>query len=253
MIPRRAAAGAVLLVIGVVGLVACGGGESVNRAERPLTFDDAQRLALVQFENFESQGAEFRASSAFVVGPTPETVSLVGIVDWVAHRGYAFVSGNGSVDGLTEVVWDEQYIFERRPGWDPIIAGRGGPTGAYVVRAPDPERLQLDRLIATVMGLAAEQPDNALLIQQTAGSAFVRDDELNGVPVQVLRYGTRNLYWLRTDTSDLLRFDGNSTGANAPTIVDIVRRGAQTVELPPGELVIDGGTVPQLLASVYGR
>jgi hypothetical protein len=101
-----------------------------------------------------------------------------------------------------------------------------------VVRPPDMNR-RLDQVIAVIMGLASRRADNAALIAQEPGSAFLRDDTLRDVPVVVLRYGTRNIYWLDAATGDMLRFEGTNQQGNLPTLVDLLELGETSVELPP--------------------
>jgi len=245
-------------LVGVLALVAaCGGGGSpattVPTGPQPLNDDQAARLAQSGFLNAQSGGARFEANSAFLVGEPRETVSLVGEVDWKRHVGRALVRTNGADASLTEVYWERDVLLERRPAMDVLVAARGGPEQAWIARSPDPSGRQVDRLVALVMALASEQPDNALLIQQTEGSSFIRADELRGAPVEVLRYGTRNLHWLAAADGNLMRFEGNSAGGTAPTIIDLIERGPVDIPAPPPVDVVAATDMAELYQAFVGR
>jgi hypothetical protein len=242
----------------VVVLAACGGGGVADTSSTtvpgpvPLSDDQAARLAQSQFANLQVGGAVFEAHSAFLVGEPRETVSISGEVDWVSHTGRALVRADGRDAGVAEVFWTKGAVFERRPAMDVLVEARGGPAQAWIVRPAEPSARQLDRLIALVAALASEQPDNALLIQQTPGSAFVRDEVLRDVPVEVLRYGNRNLYWLSQADGTMMRFDGNSAGGTAPTIIDIVERRPVELQPPPQADVVTAESLGELYEAFVG-
>ena len=241
--------GAVLCVVAV----GCGGSDGPSVGEpRPLSDDEAVRLAQAGHTNFLEGGATFEANSAFLGTAPTQTVTLVGAIDWANHRGRAFVRANGPDEGLTEVYWEETFVLERRPAIDTIVNGMGGPATPWVARSPDPSTRQLDRLLALVFGLALEQPENALLLQQTEGSSFMRLDDLRGDPVEVLRYGTRNLYWLALDDGSMARFEGNSAGGTAPTVIDLLELGPVEVEAPPEDDIVPVEAVAEIYSAFIG-
>lgn len=241
--------GAALAVL----VVGCGGSDGPVAGEpRPLTDDEAVRLAQAGHTNLLEGGATFEANSAFLGTDPTQTVTLVGEIDWVNHRGRAFVRANGPDEGLTEVYWEETFVLERRPVIDAIVNGMGGPATPWVARSPDSSTRQLDRLLALVLGLALEQPENALLLQQTEGSSFVRLDDLRGDPVEVLRYGTRNLYWLALDDGSMARFEGNSAGGTAPTVIDLLELGPVEVEAPPETDIVPVEAVAEIYSAFVG-
>jgi hypothetical protein len=250
---------ALKMVIGLIAAstvaVGCGGAEEIAAPSTPvpLSDDQAARLAQAGFMNFQAGGAQFEANSAFLVGQPPETLRLVGEVDWVQRSGRAVVSGTGPDASLTEVYWQSDVVMERRPAVDAIIAGRGGPSQAWIARPPEPGTRQLDRLIAIITALSLTQPDNALLLQQTEGSAFIRSDTLRGEPVEVLRYGIRNLHWLAVSDGRLMRFEGNAASGTAPTIVDLLSREPVRVQSPPRESVVRVDEVSEMYAALLGN
>ena len=235
----------------VFAVAACGNGGDADL--KPLSDDQAARLAQAGYHNLLAGGAEFEANSAVLVGNGNRTVLLMGVIDWERHAGRATVTISGADDGITEVYWTEDAVYERWPEADATVSAMGGPARPWIVRAPQPQTRQLDRLLGVVLGLALEQPENALLIQQREGSAFMREDELLGRPVEVLRFGTRSLYWLALDDASMLRFEGNSSAGASPTVVDFLRFGKVAAEAPAGDDVVPVESLPGLYAALLSE
>lgn len=221
---------AALLVAGSlvpVSLTACTD-DSTKSSERALTTHEAALLAEVLVKNYRSGGAFF--SVATLDRPGGSTVRLEGRLDWVNHLGEATVSVDvGSAPSV--VGWRRDVVLERWPDADEVLLGMGTPEFPVIARPPNTQR-RLDQIISVLVGLAGERPDNAQLVLQTEGSAFVREDELRGVPVVVMRYGTRNIYWLDAATGDMLRFEARSAEGDLPIVIDIFERGSETIEFP---------------------
>ena len=240
------------LVACITMIGACGSDDTSVSEPSPLTNDQAARLAQAGYSNLLAGGAEFEANSAFLGVQPSETVRLVGVVDWENHVGRAMVSSTGANAGLTEVYWNETTVLERWPGMDDLVSSLGGPNQPWVARPPEPATKQIDRLLAILIGLALEQPENAILLQQTEGSAFLRDDVLRGQDAEVLRYGTRNVYWLATDDGTMLRFEGNSSGGNAPTVIDFLELGPVDVPRPVAKDVVPASAIPEIYSTFAG-
>ncbi|CAB4648620.1 unannotated protein [freshwater metagenome] len=225
-------------------LTACGGAEKA--AERPLTSDEASVLAEVLSRNYEAQGASF--SLAAQASSTGGTITLEGDVDWINHQGGARVVGGASPHPVSQVWWSKNVVAERRPTLDSEVArvlpGDGSP---LLARSPDTSSRRLDQLIAIVMGLASQTPENAQLILQTEGSAFVRSDELRGKPVLVLRYGQRTLYWLDEETKNLMRFEGTDSTTRFPVVIDFFVLGPKALQVPQGTELVDLAKYNELL------
>jgi hypothetical protein len=219
----------VVVVALALALAACSSSDSAAPTTSALTAEQANRLANVLFDNYDGGGATFQVATASADGGT---VNMTGEVDWQGHFGHATVSAKGTEAGVTEVYWSEETVLEQRPELNRVLVAAGRAPTTFVARTPDPANRDLDRAIAIVAGLASEQRDNPLLIQQETGSSFVRNDTLRGVEVEVLRYGTRNLYWIDAATGLLLRFEGNSAAGGQPVVVDILQRGPQTITGP---------------------
>ena len=233
-----------------VVVTACGGNERRSNSERPLTSEQAATLADSLYRNWQDQGATFVANAAWT--NLGRSITMRGEVDWVGGTGHAVVQSTGSEMGLTEVWWSATGVVEWWPSISGLLTNLGHPGNSVVSRSLDPERRLVDRVIAVVRSLAADQRENPLLIQQKPGSAFIREDDLQGRAVQVLRYGERNLYWLATDGGNMVRFDGNTATGVAPVVVDLVSKGPQTIVLPPAELTIPSQSIGALYQSLIG-
>jgi hypothetical protein len=96
------------------------------------------------------------------------------------------------------------------------------------------------------MSLASTERGNALLIQQKEGSQFLRPDVLRGQKVFVLRYGKSLRYWVDQSTSELLRFEGDSTSGTAPIVVDFMAFGPRTIPRPPQDSVVPVSAISEL-------
>lgn len=254
MTRRRAVTTTCLGLVASITFIAACSGDSPPASDEPttLTNEQATRLAQAGYQNLLAGGAEFEANSVFLAVTPRETIRLIGVIDWENHIGRAVVMRDGPKSGITEVFWNDTTVLERWPAMDGIVAAIGGPERPWIARPPRPSTEQLDRLLAIVLGLALEQPENALLLQQTEGSAFIRSDSLRGRDVEVLRYGTRSLYWLAVDDGSMMRFEGNAAGGGAPTIVDFVRFGSVSVETPPESDVVPASAIPEIYSAFAG-
>lgn len=235
---------ALALVVGAALVAACGGSKEAKSTEHPLTLDEATQLASVQYDNYQDAGATFQVATAFLV--SEDTLTLQGVVDWKQHIGYAVAVARGAEDGIAEIYWTDQAVLERRPAADALLTGMGFPEAKYFARSPDPSKRLLDRALAIILGLASTQRENPQLIQQKEGSAFLRTDTLRSTAANVLRFGERNIYWLDAATNRMLRFEGNAASGGAPTVVDILSRGAQTITLPKESAIIAASSVQEL-------
>ena len=241
------------LAIGIVAavLAACGGSDDPE-GERPVTDAEAARMAETLFENYDLGGAEFELSARM---PDGTRLDLTGEVDWRGHQGRAAVAASGGPDAaIAEVAWTATSVLERIPSLDELAAQVGHPTGQMWARSPDPEGRDLDAMIQLITSLAATQPDNAALIAQEPGTAFLRTDTVPGtaVTVDVFRYGERTIYWLETGEVTMWRFEGNDAAASRPVVIDLSDHGAREIVLPPEGEVAPAASVAELYRSVTG-
>lgn len=235
--PRSSFAAIVVpCVLGVSVLAGCGGDDAPASTERPLTSEESAMLANALFDNVERGGATFQLAVQVGDGAT---INLQGEVDWREHRGYAQVSARNVEQGVREVFWSDDAVLEARDDLAPLLDQAGLPPAPWVVREPDPTGRQLDQALALVTALAAEQRDNPLLIEQEPGSAFVRTDTLRDVPVVVLRYGERAVYWLAADDGRLVRFESDNETNTRPVVFDVLAFSDVAIDGPPVDQIVD--------------
>lgn len=217
-----------LAVAGLSALLSCGSPPSGESSERPLTTREAALLAEVLAKNHRAGGAVFSVMT--LDRPGGSTVRLEGRLDWRNHLGEANLTverGNAPV----AIGWRRDVVLERWPQVDAVLLGLGAAESPVIVRPPNTTR-RLDQVIAVLVGLAGERPDNAQLVLQTEGSAFLREDELRGRRVSVMRYGARNVYWLDAETGEMLRFEARSLEGDLPILVDVIDHSTANVSLP---------------------
>jgi hypothetical protein len=201
------------------------------QGEVALTPPQASRLAEVLYRNHELGGARFELIARDEVSGA--TITLSGVIDWSRLTGRAAVGGYRDADGeVTELAWTADAVAERRPSQLAVLAERGEGPDTFFLRPADPRERALDRLIAIVTGLATTQPDNAQLVLQNPGAAFLRTDTLRGSEVEVLRYSARTIHWVDPASGLLLRFEGSDAEGRAPVVVDLLAHGPQVVDLP---------------------
>lgn len=232
---RRSFLGAV--VVASLLVTSCGSGPT----EKPLSEEQVQLIANAMYKNHSAGGISFLLSTPSDSGSG--TVALQGEVDFVSLLGHAVVAGGATPNPVTEVFWGKNAVVERRPTLDVILSEIGHPMARFIARPIDMKNRRLDVLISTVMGMGMEQPDNAVLIRQREGSAYVRDDILRDTKVQVLRYGDRLTLWIDPTTGNLLRFEGTNSQRNFPVVIDILSIGKAAIKFPVRDAVVDVTTL----------
>lgn len=235
-----------LFIGGIVTLALLAGcGNDLSRSERPLDSEEASILAEVLWRNHESGGARFKLAAR--AGVDGGTISLEGAIDWTNHGGQAIVSGGSGTHPVTQVWWSQDTVGERRPSLDAEVSlVEPGATNPVLVRRPDTATRRLDQLIAIVTGLSAKTPENAQLILQLPGSAFLREDVLRGRAALVLRYGRRSVFWLDKESRAMLRFEGSDTTGRFPVVVDFLAFGPQALVPPMSADLLDLETLDGL-------
>lgn len=223
--------GFAVALLGVIGssiIGACSSDDSPTSSERPLTTREAAQLAEVLVKNYRTGGVEFMVAT--LDRPGGSTIRMEGRLDWVDHVGEASVyADRGRIPVV--VGWRHDVVLERWPEADEVLLGMGAPATPVIARPPNLQR-RLDQIISVLVGLAGERPENAQLILQTEGSAYLREDEWRGRSVAVMRFGTRNVYWLDSSTGEMVRFEARSAEGDLPIVVDVMGSVSETIELP---------------------
>ncbi|PZR55339.1 hypothetical protein DNL40_02925 [Xylanimonas oleitrophica] len=176
-----AAVAAVLL--GACSPAADGHGTSApspSASARPVTTEEAERLAVVRFRNYDAGARKVSASYT----EQGHQVGLEGVFDYTTHTGAVSVTTDGAVTDT--VVWDGGRVaIAPRP----LPDGPDGPTppasfDGWTVAPADPGGSSMGSLLAVVAALGADRPENPLLLRQ-GGALWLREDTVAGTPVTV--------------------------------------------------------------------
>ncbi|MDQ0937286.1 hypothetical protein [Streptomyces turgidiscabies] len=176
---RRAwwAAG-VLTALVCGGLLLTGGGGEAS-APRPLSADEAQRMALARFRTYRISPSEITLHAASGDG----TAVVRAVVDHRKHRavGWYEVTGAGRPDGGL-LAWDQSGLAVADAA--PTAPAKDALRAAERMKATEWTRREfgaapLDTALRLALSLGADRPDNAQLLAQ-AGPLRLRDERVDG-------------------------------------------------------------------------
>ncbi|MFI0814925.1 hypothetical protein ACH4TX_05625 [Streptomyces sp. NPDC021098] len=199
------------------------GGGSDPSGPRALTTDEADRLAMTRFRNYEARG---RAVTITVPG-TAGGLTVTGSVDYRGKVGYGVVHGTGretSSDGLIQ--WTAASVFVRPMANAPAHAPASPPRSGWYGRPLQSSGSSLDSSLAIALSLGSDRPDNAQLMPQN-GAAWWGRDQVDGHRVDVMtgpssrdRSGTANRvrYWVGSD-STMYRVRVSVGSASRPAVI----------------------------------
>lgn len=242
--PRRPRAGWLKAVIAIVVCGAAAGGVAVYRTvsdeavERPVTTDEAGRLALSRLNLYQASPVAVTLTADEGGGVT---IRVDGVVDYRTHRGvgrYRTTGASGPMDhGL--IVWDtgglglapdQAGTATDAPAWQQAehIPRQGWSPRTYTA---DP----LDAGLNLIVQLGADRPDNPLLLAQSGARWLGREridgrdfDRFAGPRAQgAAPDGARSplTYWVDGD-GGLRRVTMRMPGLGTPTTVDVTGRQA---------------------------
>ncbi|WP_374947513.1 hypothetical protein [Agreia sp.] len=220
-----AAAAAVALAIAVAG---CSAQPTPNASgARPLTTEEAQRLAIARFTNYD-EGV--RSITAEV--PGDPNVELAGWVDFAEHRGYAAAATDGAAVGSAGLFgFTGDTIAVREGAEDGAVLPI--PADGWVTDSLDATASSLQNLFVIALSLGSDRPDNPQLLQQS-DALWLRSDEIDGTPVDVIAGPTSDTpataaaseddatvrYWLDTD-GRMLRLEVAQPSSDSWTVLDL--------------------------------
>lgn len=189
----RKACAALLALLALVSLAACSG-EPDGGADppRPLTDEEAEHLAVMRFRNFDA-GAR---PVSFQVTDQGVTYVVEANVDFTAGLGYGVVS-DPAVTEMLLLGWNATTIGTRP--WTGAEAPPRPPIDeSWTTSALSAQQSRLHAVLAIVLTLGADRPDNALLLRQT-DARWLREDVLGTdaapVPVTVIAGPTADVVY----------------------------------------------------------
>jgi len=171
-----------MAIAGVGTVVAAAGGSGGGAGSRALTSDEADRLAVTRFRNYETGG---RAVTITVPGTGGDLV-ITGSVDYRAGLGYGVVHGTGrdtSSDGLVE--WTATSVLVDPMTNAPALAPATPPTTGWYSRTLQQTGSTLDSALTIALSLGANRPDNAQLLPQN-GAAWIGEAKVAGRRVDIM-------------------------------------------------------------------
>jgi hypothetical protein len=149
-------------------------------APHPLTTEEAERLALVRYLNYEAGLTAVHATIPTGAG----TLTLDGRVDFVEHIGHAALTTEGRTDTASAGIlqWNPALVaFRQGHGQtadDPL------PPDGWQLRRLQEKGAELDVVLLVLLNLANDRPDNPQLLRQSTAQ-WLRSDTVSGVAVDV--------------------------------------------------------------------
>ncbi|MHB9856633.1 hypothetical protein [Streptomyces sp. YIM S03343] len=214
------------------------GGGSGPSGPRALTSDEANRLAITRFRNYEAKG---RAVTITVPG-TAGALTVTGSVDYRGKLGYGVVHGtrrDTASDGL--IKWTAASLFVHPMANAPAYAPASPPRSGWYSRPLQRSGSSLDSSLAIALSLGSDRPDNAELLPQN-GAAWWGRDEVDGHRADVMtgpssrdRSGTAGnvRYWISPDGT-MYRVRVKVASEPQPVVIDFDTQKYVPVEPPPG-------------------
>lgn len=216
-------AAAVIVTIVVTTTGGGGGSTSNGKGPRPVTSEEAERLASMFVKNFEAVGAAFDATVAVPQG----VITLNGEVDFHTLTGYGEVSGGN--DRSYTVEWDSAALLAWPSSGRPTEPPATLPSAAPRERALSPSTSGVDTMFALLLGLGRSQPDDADQVRQD-GAMWLRSATLDGKTVDVMQgpqtqgtgHGSSTAldFWV-DQSGDLLRVETFLGGSTSTSRVDL--------------------------------
>ncbi|MGQ0844108.1 MAG: hypothetical protein ACT4QF_08220 [Sporichthyaceae bacterium] len=222
---RIAMAIAGVLAIGVGGgtvaaLVSGSGEAAQSRTGRALTAAEADRLALARFQMYRGTGTHFRSQ----VVSAGSAVDLSGDVDFRRRLGLAQASVQGK-DSFT-LQWNAANLAAWPGGSGVLEPPARLPSTDPEMRALDPATIGVDSILALMLALGQDRPDEAQQLRQN-GTAWLRRERVNGIDCDVVAGPAAEgakagnvVYWVGPN-SELPRVEAYLGGGATATRVDL--------------------------------
>lgn len=189
-----------------------------------MTSDDANRLAITRFRNYQAGGR----AVTITVPNTDGGLVVAASIDYRAKIGYGVVHGSGraaSSDGLIE--WTATTALFRPMANVPALAPVPPPSSDWFGRPLQTSGSSLDSSLAIALSLGSDRPDNAELLPQN-GATVVGQDYVNGHQVNIVTgpnahsgSGTAAsvLYWIGSDGT-MYRVRVSLASSVLPVVID---------------------------------
>ena len=234
-------AGSCFTALAGVGVaVIAASGSSSESGKRVLSSDEANRLAITRFRNYETGG---RAVTITVPG-TAGNLVIAASIDYRTKTGYGVVHGTGrdtSSDGLIE--WTATSVLVDPMTDAPAAAPATPPTSGWYSRQLQNTGSALDSSLLIALNLGSDRPDNAQLLPQN-GAMWLGRDQVAGHEVDIMTgpNATRTAssatgaagsvrYWIGADGT-MYRVEADVASENQPTVIDFDTQKVTAVPSP---------------------
>ena len=213
-----------------------------------LTTAQALVLSRMLLKNEQAKGA---TAEMFVPFGSAATFTLRGPVDWAGDQG-SFVLSTARSDGVrvadSRVIWDRGAVLTEVVGLEKAMEAKGRAGVTFVQRALNPQAVSLDQLVAFVGSLAVDRAENPILLRQ-GDTAFLGSRTFDGVMLDGYRF-SKTRYWIDPSSGLLRRVEARFARYDEPVLVTLTGHGPQTISVPPASAVVDGSTIPDVLATL---
>ncbi|GAA0952793.1 MULTISPECIES: hypothetical protein [Streptomyces violaceusniger group] len=218
---------------------------SAPTGPRELTADQAGRLAVTRFHNYQVGG---RALTIDVPG-TAGGLTVTGSIDYRRKVGYGVVHGTGrDASGNGLIQWTATTVLVHPMANAPAKAPARPPGSGWYSRPLQKYGSSLDSSLAIALKLGSDRPDNAELLPQN-GAAWVGRDRLDGHQVDIMTGpsaaratpGTAGTtgpadavrYWIGSDGT-MYRVRVGVASASRPVVIDFDTHKYVPVRPAPG-------------------
>lgn len=215
----------VLLMGASAGLIGCSPSQDYGEAEpRSINDDEAERLAVARFNNYDSH----RKNLSVSYSAADSTLWAECRVDFQAHVGYGhFIVQGNPTDTYALLQWTPDALAAvGTQGTE--LPPQPPPDAPWEQRSLDASSSSLDTVLAVTLGLAADRPENPLLLQQN-GARWLGGDEVEGVPVDVISGPSAE-----QGQSDSLIYFIDETGTMHRLVVNFPDGGTATITFMAG-------------------
>ncbi|UFU06794.1 hypothetical protein [Ruania halotolerans] len=167
------------IVSAVIMFLLLGGCAGDGDDSRPLSTEEVELLALTRFRNFDAGVREV----TFAVTDSGTRYEVDAWVDFPAGAGYGTVAIPG--EESSTLAWTGQGVATGAPS-PPGAAPLPPPADGWTSSSLAPEQSRLHAVLAVLISLGSDRPDNPVLLAQT-DARWLREDSVAGTDVTVFR------------------------------------------------------------------
>ena len=220
-------------------LAGCATPAEPEATERPLTTEEAQRLAAGRFLNFDAGTRTVSVDLA-----ESDQLHFEGWVDFSKHQGYGLLTEPDEAGESLLLRWDLTAVAVHDAPSSPELFPV--PADGWTTGSLDPGSDPLHNVLAVLLSLGSDRPDNPTLLQQT-DALWLREDSIDGTPVDVFAGPSSDtpatessapnprtvLYWV-DDDGRMLRVE-IAASADEYSRIDLGDSQSQDLGTPPSE------------------